>query len=52
MNVTRYQREILLALTRLNKHVYAGTVPYEEIQRRRAVGRRAKKARRINRGTR
>lgn len=41
---------ILGALQR--KHLYAGTVPVDEVARRRAKNRQARKSRRINRGTR
>lgn len=42
-----YQTVILLALQR--KHVYAGTVGFEEIERRRAANKRARLQRRTNR---
>jgi hypothetical protein len=40
---------ILFALQILNKHIYAGTVPAAEKARRRAAGKRAKAARKVNR---
>jgi hypothetical protein len=46
---TRYQRSILFGLNRHGKHVYAGTVPADEVARRRAANRRARAARRITR---
>jgi len=46
---TPYQRAILFALNRLQKHVYAGTVPAPEIARRRAKSKAARIARRQNR---
>jgi hypothetical protein len=47
-----YGRTILLALSWSGRHVYAGTVRYAEKLRRRAAGRRAKQARKVNRGNR
>ena len=38
------------ALDRTGKHVYAGTVPPAEVQRRRAANRVASQSRRTNRG--
>ena len=49
---TVYGRTILLALSWSGKHVYSGTVPYREKLRRRAAGKRAKAARKVNRGNR
>jgi hypothetical protein len=43
---------ILAALNKLNKHIYAGTVPPAEVSRRRAANKRAGQSRRINRGRR
>jgi len=40
------------ALSRTGKHVYAGTVPVAEVQRRRAANRVASQSRRTNRGNR
>lgn len=40
-----FQRAILFALNRTGRHVYAGTVPADEVARRRA----ARKARRATR---
>lgn len=39
----------LVSLIRAGKHVYMGTVPAHEVAKRRAKGKRAKAARRINR---
>ncbi|TFV90431.1 hypothetical protein [Blastococcus sp. CT_GayMR16] len=39
-------------LTASGKHIYAGTVPHAEVQRRRAANRRARASRRINRTSR
>ncbi len=47
--INTYQREILLAMRRLNKHVYEGTVSVKEKARRRAAGRVARDSRRHNR---
>jgi hypothetical protein len=46
---TTYALRLLLALTILRKHVYAGTVRYEERLRRRRRGRVAKQSRKANR---
>lgn len=46
-NVT--QLSILGAMQDGRKHVYGGTVPAAEIARRRAAGRRAKAARKVQR---
>lgn len=46
---TGYQLEILFALNRLNKHVYAGTVPEEIIRKRRKNNKIARDSRRKNR---
>lgn len=46
-----YQREILFALNRLGKHVYAGTVSAAEIARRRTKAKAARVARRQNRSS-
>lgn len=45
-----YQQTILLGLMRTGKHVYEGTVGPVEKANRRARGKRAKIARRANRG--
>lgn len=45
-----YALTILMALNRLGKHVYGGTVTDAEIMRRRKANRRAKAQRKINRG--
>jgi hypothetical protein len=45
-----YQTTMLLALMRKGKHVYEGTVGAGEKAERRARGKRAKMARRANRG--
>lgn len=42
-----YQLAILLALQ--GKHIYTGTVGYDEIQRRRKASKRARVQRRVNR---
>lgn len=44
---TRYDTALLIALQR--KPMYVGTVSWVEKQSRRAVGRRAKQARKLNR---
>lgn len=44
------QVQMGIALARLNKPTYAGTVPFDEVARRRAANRRAKASRKINRG--
>lgn len=44
---TSYARAILFGLQR--KHVYQGTVPETEVQRRRAKNRAARKARKAKR---
>jgi hypothetical protein len=48
---TSYQLAILLGLQRIKKpgEIYAGTVSFKEKSRRRAVGKRAKAARKVNR---
>jgi hypothetical protein len=46
---TTYALRLLLALTILHKHVYAGTVRYEERLRRRRRARVAKQSRKANR---
>lgn len=46
---TKDQLIMLLALTKLGKHVYAGTVPAAMKAKRRAKNRVAKKSRKINR---
>lgn len=40
---------ILFALQRLNRHIYAGTVPAHVKAQRRAANKRAKAARKVNR---
>lgn len=49
MEPTQDQLQVLVALTRLNKHVYAGTVTAKEKSRRRAKNKVARKSRRENR---
>lgn len=44
---TSYQLAIILALQ--SKHVYANTVDYDEIARRRKASKRARLQRRVNR---
>lgn len=44
-----YARLILIGLNRLGKPMYEGTVPAEEIARRRAANKRARAARKANR---
>jgi hypothetical protein len=46
---TTYALQILLSLTKFGKHVYGGTVRYEERLRRRRRGRVAKQSRKTNR---
>ena len=46
---TSYSLTILGALSGSGKHVYAGTVPYAERQRRRERNRVARRSRRANR---
>ena len=46
-----YQRVILFALQRTEKHVYAGTVPASEKAHRRAQSKAARVARRQNRSS-
>jgi hypothetical protein len=41
--------QILLGLNRTGKHIYGGTVPYAEIQRRRKANKTARASRRTNR---
>jgi hypothetical protein len=48
--LTRYEIEILLALTKLRKHVYPGTVTHKTKTERRARNKRARASRRANRG--
>jgi len=43
---------ILLALNRLGRHVYAGTVPEHVVRKRRIRNRVARRSRRINRASR
>ena len=43
---------ILVGLNRLNRHVYAGTVPHADVAARRKRNKAARASRRINRGTR
>jgi hypothetical protein len=47
---TSYQTTMLLALMRTGKHVYEGTVGAGDVALRRARNKRAKIARRANRG--
>ncbi|GAA2230045.1 hypothetical protein N1031_06785 [Herbiconiux moechotypicola] len=44
-----FQRRILFALTWTGKHVYAGTVPADEVMRRRRRNKAARASRRLNR---
>jgi hypothetical protein len=44
-----FQRSLLFALALTGRHVYAGTVPADEVAKRRARGKAARKARRITR---
>ena len=44
-----YQRAILIALNKLNKPVYQGTVAYATIERRRKANKQARKSRAKNR---
>lgn len=46
------QVQMGIALARLDKPTYAGTVPFDEVARRRARNRRAKASRKINRRSR
>lgn len=46
----RYDLAILLAMNHLGKHIYGGTVPEKVRLRRRARNKRARIARRVNRG--
>ena len=46
---SEYQVNILFALQRTGKHVYAGTVPEAEIKRRRKANKVARVSRRKNR---
>lgn len=46
------QVQMGIALARLGKPTYAGTVPFDEVARRRAANRRAKASRKINRRSR
>jgi hypothetical protein len=39
----------LIALNRMQKNIYSGTVPHAEVQRRRAVNKRARAARKAQR---
>jgi hypothetical protein len=41
----------LVALNRVQRNLYAGTVPADEVRRRRAKGKRAKQARKLQRGS-
>jgi hypothetical protein len=41
--------QILLGLNRTGKHIYGGTVPYAETQRRRKANKTARASRRTNR---
>lgn len=42
----------LMALNRVRRDLYAGTVPPDEVTRRRKRNKRARASRRINRGSR
>lgn len=44
-----YERVILIALSRLGKHVYGGTVSRADVTARRRKNRVARKSRRVNR---
>jgi hypothetical protein len=46
---SRNQLGLLLALNRLGKHIYGGTVPKQDKQQRRAAGKRARASRKANR---
>jgi hypothetical protein len=41
--------QILLGLNRIGKHIYGGTVPHAETQRRRKANKTARASRRTNR---
>lgn len=41
--------KMLLALNASGKHIYAGTVSFDEVQRRRKANRVARKQRKVNR---
>jgi len=45
----KFQFAILVGLTRLRKHVYAGTVPADVIADRRRINKAAKRARKAAR---
>lgn len=47
---SRYAIAVLLALPRMGKHVYSGTVPGHVKAKRRAANRVARTSRRLNRG--
>lgn len=47
--VSEYQKEILLGMNRLNKHVYEGTVTSKVKKARRAADKIAKASRKMNR---
>lgn len=46
---TRYQILILVALTKMGKHIYEGTVPAKVRASRRAKNKVAKQSRKVNR---
>ena len=48
--VLTYQQLILVALNRLDKHIFSGTVPKKVIAQRRARNKVARVSRRNNRG--
>lgn len=48
-NPSTYQTDMLYALQRPGKHVYAGTVPDDVKARRRAANKVARRSRRANR---
>lgn len=43
---------VLLGLQNTRRHIYAGTVPVAEVERRRRRNRAARRARRLNRAAR
>lgn len=47
--ITKPSTQMALAMARLGKSFYEGTVPAVEVKRRRAVNKRARAARRLSR---
>jgi len=47
-NIAGYQFQILLAMNRLGKHVYGGTVSQAEADRRHTKNKIARKQRKVN----